>query len=95
MNLQDEVVCATTRGHDETPRDDHESVKGEEEPAEEEQEGVVMKPEQEQVPERAVEEGRHAVQRQHYAVLAFTEKRPVPPPPSDMLVVAYAEVGQA
>ena len=39
--------------------------------------------------------GRHAAQRQHYAELDFAEKRPIPPPPSDLFVVAYAEVGQA
>ena len=38
---------------------------------------------------------RHAAQRQHYAEFDFADRRPIPPPPSDMFVVAYAEVGQA
>ena len=41
------------------------------------------------------ESGRHAARHQHYAELDFADRRPVPPPPSDMFVVAYAEVGQA
>ena len=36
---------------------------------------------------------RQAAQR-HYAELDFSEKRPIPPPSSDLFVV-YAEVGQA
>ena len=32
---------------------------------------------------------------QHYAELDFAEKHPIPPPPSDIFVVAYAEVSQA
>ena len=54
------------------------------------QEGNVRKPEEE---ER--KEGRHALQRQHYAGLDFADRCPIPAPPSDMFVVAYAEVGQA
>ena len=42
-----------------------------------------------------LEPGRHAAQRQHYAELDFADERPIPPPPSDMFVVAYTEVGQA
>ena len=41
------------------------------------------------------EERRHATQYQHYADLDFADRRPIPPPPSDMFVVAYAEIGQA
>ena len=41
------------------------------------------------------EAGMHATERQHYAELDFADRRPVRPPPSDMFVVAYAEVGQA
>ena len=42
-----------------------------------------------------MEAGRCAAQRQHYAELHFADRRPIPAPPSDMFVVAYAEVGQA
>ena len=42
-----------------------------------------------------MEAGRHAAQHQHYAELDFADRRPIPAPPSDMFVVAYAEVGQA
>ncbi len=41
------------------------------------------------------EAGRHAAQRQHYAELDFADRRPIPAPPSDMFVVAYAEVSEA
>ena len=41
------------------------------------------------------EAGMHATERQHYAELDFADRRPVPPPPSDMFVVAYAEVSHA
>ena len=34
---------------------------------------------------------RHALQRQHYAELDFADRCPIPAPPSDMFVVAYAE----
>ena len=44
---------------------------------------------------KEMEAGRHAAQPRHYAELDFADKRPVPPPASDMFVVAYAEVGQA
>ena len=47
-----------------------------------------------QLPMPAEEEQEEAG-RQHYAELDFAEKHPIPPPPSDMFVVAYAEVGQA
>ena len=40
------------------------------------------------------EEKQKEAERQ-YAELNFAEKHPIPPPPSDMFVVAYAEVGQA
>ena len=82
---QEEPRYATTRGHDETPTDDHKLVLT---PTEEAQKGGIRKP-------KKKEAGRHAVQRQHYAELDFSDKRPIPPPPSDMFVVAYAEVGQA
>ena len=52
------------------------------------QKGGVRKPEQEEQ-----EAGRHAAQR--CAEMDFANRRPIPPPPSDMFVVAYAEVGQA
>ena len=52
------------------------------------QEGGVRKPTEE-------EAGRNAADRQHYVELDFDSRRPIPPPPSDMFVVAYAEVGQA
>ena len=54
------------------------------------QKGRVRKPVQAEQ-----EAGRHAQLRQHYAELDFADRCPVPPPPSDMFVVAYAEVGQA
>ena len=80
-----------THGHDETPTDDRELVKraGRQLPMsqEEEQKGGVRKAQ--------MEAGRHAAQHQHYAELDFADRRPIPPPPSDMFVVAYAEVGQA
>ena len=41
------------------------------------------------------EVGRHAPQRQYYTELDFADRRPIPAPPCDMFVVAYAEVGQA
>ena len=47
------------------------------------------------VPMPREETGRHEPQRQHYAALDFADRRPIPAPPSDMFVVAYAEVGQA
>ena len=78
VNPKGEEPPSSTRGHDETPTDDHEWVEGAGRqltmPAEEEQEEAGM---------------------QHYAELDFAEKHPIPPPPSDMFVVAYAEVGQA
>ena len=40
------------------------------------------------------EAGRHAARYQHYAELDFAGQHPVPALPSDMFVVAYAEVGQ-
>ena len=40
-------------------------------------------------------EGQHDIHRQHYAELDFADRRPIPAPPHDMFVVAYAEVGQA
>ena len=76
---QEEPGCSPTRGHDETPSGDHEWVKGA----------------GRQLPMPPEETGRHAPQCQHYAELDFAEKLPIPPPPSDMFVVAYAEVGQA
>ena len=42
-----------------------------------------------------MEAGWHAPQRQYYTELDFADQRPIPPSPSDMFVVAYAEVGQA
>ena len=50
----------------------------------------VRKPEQEEK-----EAGNRAVDRQDYAALDFADRHPIPPPPSDMFVVTYAEVGQA
>ena len=41
------------------------------------------------------EAGRHAAQRPIYAELHFADKLAIPAPPSDMFVVAYAEVGWA
>ena len=52
------------------------------------QEGGVRKPTEE-------EAGRNAAERRHYAELNFDSMRPIPPPPSDMFVVAYADVVQA
>ena len=74
---------APTRGHDETPMDDHEWVTGA-------GKHLPMSPE-----EAEPESGRHEAQHQHYAELDFADRRPIPAPPSDMFVVAYAEVGQA
>ena len=42
-----------------------------------------------------MEAGGHAIERQHYADLNFADERPIPPPPSEMFVVTYAEVAQA
>ena len=83
MKLQEEEEewgYATT---DETPTDDHKWVPM---PTEEAQKGGARK---------LKETGRHAVQRQHYAELDFADERPIRPPPSEMFVVTYAEVGQA
>ena len=44
---------------------------------------------------KEMEAGRHAAQRPIYAELDFADKRPVPPPASDVFVAGYAEVGQA
>ena len=77
VNPQGEEPPSSTRGHDETPTDDHVWVKGA-------GRQLQMPPEK---------EARR--QCQHYAELDFAEKHPIPPPPSDMFVVAYAEVGQA
>ena len=83
--------CTTTRGYDVT-QVDHEWVKGAGRqlpmPAEEAQKGDVRKAKEK-------EAGKHAVDRQHYAELDFADEHPIPAPPSDMFVVAYAEVGQA
>ena len=57
-------------------------------PPEETQIGGVKRTEKEMVA------GRHAAQRPIYAELNFADKRPVPPPASDMFVAGYAEVGQ-
>ena len=32
---------------------------------------------------------------EHYAELDFADQHPIPPPPSDMFVITYADVGQA
>ena len=71
---------ATTRCHDETPTGDHMWVK---------RAGRQLQ----MLPEK--EAGRYAAQRPIYADLDFADSRPIPAPPSDMFVVAYAEVGQA
>ena len=89
---QEEPGPTTTRGHDETLSGDDEWVKGASRqllmPPEENQKGGARKP-------KEMEAGRHAAQCQHYADLGFDDRRPIPAPPSDMFVVAYAEVGQA
>ena len=79
--------CAPTRGHDVTSGD-HEWVKGA-------GRHLPMSPEEAEMKQAEMEAGRHAAQHQHYAELDFADRRPIPPPPSDMFVVAYAEVGQA
>ena len=76
---EDKPGGTLTRGHDETPSGDHEWVK---------RAGRQLAMSRE-------EAGRHEPQRQHYAELDFADRRPIPAPPSDMFVVAYAEVGQA
>ena len=89
---QEEPGSATTRGHDETPSGDHEWVKGAGRlllmPPEEKQKGGARKPKEK-------EATRHAAQCQHYAELGLADRCPSPAPPSNMFVVAYAEVGQA
>ena len=81
-NLQREVPrFATTHGHYVT-----QMVKGA-------GSQVPMPPEEEQKAIERQETGRHAAQCQHYVELDFADERPIPPPPSDMFVVAYTEVG--
>ena len=95
FNPQQEVLgYVQTHGHDETPTDDCELVKGAgrrlQMSPEQEQKGGVRKPEQAEM-----EAGRQAAQHRYYAELYFADRRPIPAPPSDMFIVAYAEVGQA
>ena len=71
---------ASTHCHDETPTVDYVWVKGA---------GRQLQ----MPPEKAA--GRQAAQRPIYADLDFADRHPIPPPPGDMFVVAYAEVGQA
>ena len=59
-------------------------------PPEEKQKGGVRKPVQAE-PEAV----KHAAQSQHYAELDFIDRDTSPPPPSDRVVVACAEVSQA
>ena len=91
---EDTSGYAPTRGHDETPTDEHNWVKGAgrqlQLPPEEKQKGGRRKPEQ-----ADQEAGRHAARHQHYAELDFADRGPIPPPSCDMFIVAYAEVGQA
>ena len=88
---EDTPGCTPPRSHSETPSDDHEWMEGEQLP---------ILPEETQVggdtrTGKEMEAGRHAAQRPIYAELNFAEKRPVPPPTSDMCVAGYAEVSQA
>ena len=84
---QEEPGYATTCGHDETPAVEGAGRQLSISP-EEAQKGGVRKP-------KEMEAVRHAAQCQHYAELDFADERPIPAPPSDMFVVAYAEVDQA